>query len=157
MVGKERGWEDRRNAVAVRGREPSSEGNSEMSRDLKNLTFVLKRSSSFFKRVFKDFFIFRERRREGERDGEKHQCMVASRVPPTGDLTGNPGMCPNWEWNRQPFGLQSGAQSIKPHHPGWFECFLCWQSEILAFIFSSFCGYISIGKRQKSNLKMLLC
>ena len=33
-------------------------------------------------------FIFRERRKEGEREGEKHQCMVASRVAPSGDVTG---------------------------------------------------------------------
>ena len=36
------------------------------------------------KLFFKDFvlFIFRERRKEGEREGEKHQCVVASHVPP---------------------------------------------------------------------------
>ena len=35
----------------------------------------------------KDFiYFFRERGREGEREGEKHQCMVASRVTPTGGL-----------------------------------------------------------------------
>ena len=32
--------------------------------------------------------------------------MVASRVAPTGDLARNPGMCPDWESNWQPFGLQ---------------------------------------------------
>ena len=32
--------------------------------------------------------------REGEREGEKHQCVVASRMPPTGDLACNPGMSP---------------------------------------------------------------
>ena len=45
----------------------------------------------------KILFIFRERGREGEREGEKHQCVVASRVAPMGtwsatqacDLTGN--------------------------------------------------------------------
>ena len=42
-------------------------------------------------------FIFRERGREGEREGEKHQC--ASCAPPTGDLARNPGMCPDWESN----------------------------------------------------------
>ena len=31
---------------------------------------------------------------EGEREGEKHQCVVASHVPPTGDLAYNLGMCP---------------------------------------------------------------
>ena len=51
-------------------------------------------------------FIFREGGREGEREGEKHQCVVASHVAPTGDPAWNPGMCPDWELNRQPFGLQ---------------------------------------------------
>ena len=50
---------------------------------------------------FLDFylFIFRERGKEGEREGEKQQCVVASRVPPTGDLAHNPGMCLDWESN----------------------------------------------------------
>ena len=43
------------------------------------------------------------------REGEKHQCVVDSHVPPTGDLARNPGMCPDWELNRRPFGLQAGA------------------------------------------------
>ena len=50
----------------------------------------------------KDFiYLFLERGgREGEREGEKHQCVVASHVPPTGDLACNPGMCPDWESNQ---------------------------------------------------------
>ena len=56
---------------------------------------------SFF---FKILFLFRERGREGEREGEKHQCVLASLMPPTGDLACNPGMCPDWESNGQPFG-----------------------------------------------------
>ena len=50
--------------------------------------------------------------------GDKHQCVVASHVPPTGDLARNPGMCPDWESNLQPFGSQAGAQSTEPHQPG---------------------------------------
>ena len=30
---------------------------------------------------------------KGEREGGKHQCVVASRVPPNGDLARSPGMC----------------------------------------------------------------
>ena len=37
---------------------------------------------------------------------------------PTGDLASNPGMCPGWELNQQPFGLQAGAQSADPHQTG---------------------------------------
>ena len=55
---------------------------------------------------------------EGEREGEKHQQVVASCVPPTGDLACNPGICPDWESNQQPFGLQTGAQSTGSHQQG---------------------------------------
>ena len=54
------------------------------------------------KKIFFYLFVFREG--EGrEKEGEK-QCVAASRVPPTGDLVRNPGMCPDWELNWQPFG-----------------------------------------------------
>ena len=64
------------------------------------------------------YLFFREKGREGEREGEKHQCMVASHMPPTGDLAHNPGMCPDWESNQQPFGSQAHAQSTELHQPG---------------------------------------
>ena len=42
----------------------------------------------------KDFLnLFLERRRQGERDEERHQCAIASCAPPTGDLPNNPGLC----------------------------------------------------------------
>ena len=44
--------------------------------------------------------ISRQRRREGERKEEKHQGVVASRTPPTGDLAHNSGMCPDCEPNQ---------------------------------------------------------
>ena len=37
---------------------------------------------------------FRQRGWEGDRVGEKHQCVVASHLSPTGDLAHNPGMSP---------------------------------------------------------------
>ena len=69
-------------------------------------------------------FIFRERGREGERKGEKYACVVASHVPPTGDLAGNRGMCPDWESNQQPFGSRAGAPSTEPHQPELESIFL---------------------------------
>ena len=45
----------------------------------------------------------------------KHQCVVASHAPPTGDLAHSPGMCPDWESNQQPFDSQAGSQSTEPH------------------------------------------
>ena len=63
---------------------------------------------------FKDLFIyFGERGKEGERQGEKHGS-VASLTAPTGDLAHNPGLCPDWESNWWPFGLQAGTQSTEP-------------------------------------------
>ena len=44
-----------------------------------------------FKFFIKTLFIFREGK--GGREGEKHQCVVPSHAPPTGDLAYNPGMC----------------------------------------------------------------
>ena len=54
----------------------------------------------------------------GEREGEKHQHVVASLMPPTQDLARNPGMCPDWESNQLPFGSQATAQSTEPFQPG---------------------------------------
>ena len=67
---------------------------------------------------FIHLFIFREKGREREREGENHQCVVASHTLPTGDLACNPGMCPDWESNQRPFGSQASTQSTEPHQPG---------------------------------------
>ena len=47
------------------------------------VTFMIS-PSFFFLRFY--LFTFRERGREGEREGEKHQCVVASHMAPAGDL-----------------------------------------------------------------------
>ena len=49
--------------------------------------------------LFIYLFIYRQRGRVGEREGEQHQCVVSSCAPPTGDLAHKPGMCPDWELN----------------------------------------------------------
>ena len=70
--------------------------------------------------ILKDFiYLFLER---GE-EGEKYQCVVVFRTPPTGGLAPNPGMCPDWESNQWPFGLQAWAQSTELHQPGLFSNF----------------------------------
>ena len=66
------------------------------------------------------YFIFTKSGKEGEREGDKHQCVVASHVPPTGDLAHNPGMCPDQESTRSLFGLQARAQSTELYQPGLF-------------------------------------
>ena len=45
----------------------------------------------FSEKVFFFFFFLLERGREGE----EHQCVVTSHMPPTGDLAHNPGMYPD--------------------------------------------------------------
>ena len=60
----------------------------------------------------KDFiYLFLERGREGEKEEEKHQFVVASHMAPLGD----PGTCPDWELNWRPPGSQAGTQSTEPH------------------------------------------
>ena len=61
------------------------------------LKFVLLVAFMIFKAfiLFLDFiYLFLEKGREREREGEKHQRVVASHMPHTGDLASNPGMCP---------------------------------------------------------------
>ena len=69
----------------------------------------------FIQELFKKkhFLIyFRQRGREREREGEKHQRVVAS------SWALNPGMYPDWEANQQPFDSQTGAHPTAPHQPG---------------------------------------
>ena len=50
---------------------------------------------------FKGFInLFLEKGSEGEKEREKHQCVVACCTPPTRDLAHNPGMGPDWEPNQ---------------------------------------------------------
>ena len=55
--------------------------------------------------------------REGETEGEKHR-VIASHVPPAGDLAHKPGLSSDWESNARPFGSQAGVPSTEPHQPG---------------------------------------
>ena len=55
---------------------------------------------------------------EGEREGEKHQCVVASHAPPYGDLACNPGMCPRLGIELATLWFAARTQSTEPHQPG---------------------------------------
>ena len=59
---------------------------------------------------------------EGKR-GEKHQCVVASHTPPTGDLASNPGKCPRLGIELATVGSQAGTQSSELHQPGLYLYF----------------------------------
>ena len=65
----------------------------------------------FLKDIIYLFFFGREKEWETSVCG----CLLCA---PTGDLAGNPDMCPDWELNQRPFSLQAGAQSTEPHQPG---------------------------------------
>ena len=60
-------------------------------------------TSCFFFNIY--LFVFTERRREGRREGEKHQYVVDSHAPPAGDLTGNQTR-------------NTGSHPTEPHQPG---------------------------------------
>ena len=75
----------------------------------------------FFKKRFY-LFIFREGK--GRREGEKHQCVVASCAPPTGDLACNPGMCPDWESNWWPFGSRPALNPLSHTSQGYPTVFI---------------------------------
>ena len=69
----------------------------------------------------KDFiYLFLERGEEREEEREKERernsnVWLPLACPILGTMTRNPGMCPDWESNQQPFGSQVGAQSTEPH------------------------------------------
>ena len=68
---------------------------------------------------FKDFiYLFLERGREWEREGEKTLVCGCLSHTRTGDLAHNPGTCPDWEFSQWPFDSQASTQSTEPHHPG---------------------------------------
>ena len=73
---------------------------------------------TFFEKDF--IYLFLEREREGEREGEKHEWVIAFHTPPTGDLAHNPGMCPDRELNQWPSGLQPMLNPLSHTSQGWF-------------------------------------
>ena len=49
-------------------------------------------------------------------EGHIHQLPLAR--PTAGDLACNPGLRPDWELSRQPFGSQASTYSTEPHQSG---------------------------------------
>ena len=62
--------------------------------------------------------------------------MVDSHVAPTGDLAHNQGMCPDWESNWGPFGLQSTLNPLNHTSQGKKKKFFL---RVLVKIFASNC------------------
>ena len=68
-------------------------------------------------------FIFRERGREGGREGEKNQCVVASHASSWG-LGPQPRHVPRLEIKPATFCSQASTQSTESHQPGlWLNLY----------------------------------
>ena len=68
---------------------------------------------------FKDFnYLFLER---GKGRGKERERNISVWLPLMYNLLGTwpLGMCPDWESNKRPLGLQAGTQSTEPHQPGF--------------------------------------
>ena len=56
---------------------------------------------------------------ERERERERNiNVWLPLTWPPLGTWPCNPSMCPDWELNWRPFGLQAHVQSTELHQPG---------------------------------------
>ena len=72
-------------------------------------------------------FIFREGkggRNRGEQGEENINVWLCLLHPAAGDLAHNPGMCPDWELNQWPFGLQASTPSTEQHQSGPYSYIL---------------------------------
>ena len=126
-----------------------------------HFTFLTHPTGNHQKRnsFLKDFiYLFLERGRGGEREGEKQQCgnMVASHTLPTGDLACNPGMCPDWESNKRPFGLQADTQSTEPHQPGQKRNSLLLCSQMYQFLLLWFLGLLYSMSKNNRHLNRIV-
>ena len=97
---------------------------------------ILDLSLSFFKKDFIYLFLERGEGSENERERNINVCLPLAH-PLLGTWC-NPGVCPDWESNWRPFGLQAGTQSAEPHQPGLdlslvkLKTFRSWPSSLLA-------------------------
>ena len=72
----------------------------------------------YFLKRFVYLLMFRWRGRE-EKERERNINMWEPlKSPLLGNMAHNPGICPDWESNQQPFGSQASAQSTEPHESG---------------------------------------
>ena len=84
------------------------------------------------------YFIFREKVGEGEKEGDKHQCVVDSHTPLSRDLTHNQSMCPDWELNRRPV-FRTALSPLSHTSQGYWSYMLIHLATFcLSFLFFSF-------------------
>ena len=101
----------------------------------------------FFKKIL---FMFRERGKEEEREAKKHQCVVASCAPPTGDLACNPGIALTGNWTGDPSVLRPALSPLSHTSQGEFLIF--WGASIL---FSTVTAPLYIPKNSAQRLVFL--
>ena len=84
------------------------------------------------------FYLFLERGEGKEKERERNtNAWLPLAALPTGDLTQDPGICPDWESNLTVFGSQASTQSTVPHQLGLLLVIrVYWPSTLLV-------GYIS--------------
>ena len=123
----------------------------------KNTIFFL-----FKKKIL--FIYFLERGRVGEREGEKHQYVVASLSPPTGDLTHKPRCMPWLVIKPVTLWFTDQHPITEPHQPEQNPQFSMWPNfpnkipiHMSIRIFSNVCimitclsgfKYVSLGSRR---------
>ena len=88
--------------------------------------------------VFVCLFVLFLEREEGRKERNIHvwenHWLVASCIPQTRDLACNPGMCPDWESNLQPFSLWDYASPLSHTSQGSYRVignvlgilYMCW-------------------------------
>ena len=91
---------------------------------LKNYRLISLFCFLFFLKIL---FIFRERGRRREREGNISVWLPLA-CPQMGNLACNPGMCPDWETNQQRFGSQASTNPLSHTRQGslfYFLIFIC--------------------------------
>ena len=63
-------------------------------------------------------YLFLERREGKEKEGGRNISLLCRIHVPIRDQSHNPGTCPDWESNRQPFALLDDAQPTEPPQSG---------------------------------------
>ena len=107
----------------------------------------------FFIKIF--LFLFRQGK--GGREGEKHQCVVASHMPPTGDLACNPGTCPDRESNRDPLAC-TALNPLSHTSQGHWSAFYCFLSlPLFGLSFPVFLSFFKVTHSSFSKHCIPLC